>query len=277
MPADAGGSTDPMPTSLVRLSGRQRVRLGRLVFGQRPATPGASSRPRTGPPGRTPRRHSRLTRVPARTRASGSARRAVASPSRAAPCRARPRSFCVAVGQYMDSGGFRQAVIETDTNGTWTASTAALPSDAATDATVDHPNNELFSVSCASPTSCVAVGRYADQAGNGKALVDTLSGSSWSGVAAPLPTGASPTNNTLLGISCASPTSCAARRLPRQHLGRRPRPAGGAGPRRLDADPGAAPVQRGLGQQPALPPAPDVVPVDRLLRGERHLPRPQGR
>ena len=53
-------------------------------------------------------------------------------------------------------------------------------------------------------------GRYADQAGNGKALVDTLSGSSWSGVAAPLPTGAGPTNSSLLGISCASPTSSAA-------------------------------------------------------------------
>ena len=131
----------------------------------------------------------------------------------AQPCRAvscPSASFCVAVGQYMDSGGFRQAVIETDTNGTWTSSTAALPSDAATDATVDHPNNQLFSVSCSSPTSCVAVGRYVDQAGNAKALVDTLSGSSWTGVAAPLPTGASPTNNTLLGISCASPTSCAA-------------------------------------------------------------------
>ena len=132
------------------------------------------------------------------------------------PCRAvscPSVSFCVAVGNYLDSADHFQAVIDTETNGTWTSATAALPSDAATDVTTNHPANRLFSVSCSTATSCVAVGGYINQDGVFNGLIDTLSGTTWTGKVAPLPSGASTSTNNLSnlqGISCASATSCAA-------------------------------------------------------------------
>ena len=131
----------------------------------------------------------------------------------AAPCRpvsCPTTSFCVAVGEYIDAAAHPQAVIDTEVNGTWTSMTAALPADAATDATTDKPTNWLFGVSCASATSCVAVGRYVNTSGNGVGLVDTLSGTTWTGTVAPLPAGANPTSSLLSGVSCGTPTTCTA-------------------------------------------------------------------
>jgi hypothetical protein len=129
-----------------------------------------------------------------------------------APCRAvscPTVSFCVAVGQYTDSAGHLQAVLDTYDNGTWTSQTAALPADAATDTTTDKPDNFSYSVSCASSTFCVAVGRYVNTAGALVGLVDTLSGTTWTATAAPLPAGVTATLSEFFGVGCASVTSCA--------------------------------------------------------------------
>ncbi len=65
---------------------------------------------------------------------------------------------CVAVGQYLDTAGYSEPVVETLSGGSWSATEAPLPSDTATDTGPVFPDSFLFSVSCASTTSCVAVG-----------------------------------------------------------------------------------------------------------------------
>ena len=74
-----------------------------------------------------------------------------ASPSRAGPCRARPRPSVWPWGSTWTRAGSASRWSRPDTNGTWTSSTAALPSDAATDAD-RRPSRTptLFSVSCSS-------------------------------------------------------------------------------------------------------------------------------
>ena len=92
---------------------------------------------------------------------------------------------CVAVSDYVDSSGNEQALIETLSGGTWTATEAPLPADASSD-----PLAALGGVSCPSAGSCVAVGSYLDTAGAEEGLIDTLADGTWTAVAAPLPAGA---------------------------------------------------------------------------------------
>ncbi len=131
-----------------------------------------------------------------------------------APCRpvsCPTPSSCVAVGSYNDTAGFQEPVVDTLSGGTWTSQEPPLPSDAANDITADHPHDELYSVTCVSATSCVAVGSYVNTSGSIVAMIDTLSGTTWStSSVTTLPTGASGTYSTLTGISCATATSCAA-------------------------------------------------------------------
>ncbi len=127
------------------------------------------------------------------------------------PCRAvscPSSSVCVAVGEYTDTAGFDQPVVDTLANGSWTSAEGALPGDAATDTTTVHPNAWLDSVSSASATSCVAVGSYRNTSGNQNGFLATLSGTTWSAQAAPLPTNAAATGSTLVAVSCASATYC---------------------------------------------------------------------
>jgi hypothetical protein len=132
-----------------------------------------------------------------------------------APCRAvscPSTTACVAVGQYMDSSGFLQPVVDTLANGTWSSQEGALPADAATDTTPTHPQDYLYSVSCSTATSCVAVGQYTNTSGDQVAYISTLANGSWSAMAAPQPADAatgSP-DSFLFGVSCASPAVCVA-------------------------------------------------------------------
>ncbi len=130
-----------------------------------------------------------------------------------APCRAvscPTASFCVAVGQYKDAGGFLQPVVDTFSNGAWSSQEGALPADSATDTSVTNPNGYLYSVSCASPSSCVAVGQYTTTGGTTAAYITTLAGTTWSAAAAPLPSDSSGGTSLLFGVSCATPGNCAA-------------------------------------------------------------------
>jgi len=63
---------------------------------------------------------------------------------------------CVAGGTYNDTSEFGQAMIATDSHGTWArARELQMPSDAFT-----NPNGSVDSLACTGPGSCVAVGSY---------------------------------------------------------------------------------------------------------------------
>ena len=74
---------------------------------------------------------------------------------------------CSAVGNYHESSGHRQALLLTETAGTWATGVAAsAPANAASD-----PGAHLDSVSCASPGDCTAVGAYDDSSGHRQGLL----------------------------------------------------------------------------------------------------------
>jgi hypothetical protein len=112
---------------------------------------------------------------------------------------------CVAVGGYDDQQGIAQAMIETLANGTWTPAEAPLPGPP------PGPGDfaALLSVSCPAPSSCVAVGYYG-QEGRFSALIETLSGGTWTPATAPLPAGQADLGAELSGISCPAPGTCVA-------------------------------------------------------------------
>ncbi len=127
-----------------------------------------------------------------------------------APCRAvscPTTTSCTAVGQYTNSGGDPAPVVDTLTSGTWTSQEGALPADAST----TSPDAFLFSVSCTSATSCVAVGSYNNTAGHQLAYTSTLANGTWTSVAASLPSDATAAPDSFLfGLSCATPAFCVA-------------------------------------------------------------------
>ena len=137
-------------------------------------------------------------------------------------------AFCVAVGDYLDSGGVaqRDGLIDTYSGGTWTATVAPEPATNSagagpgTDAN-GHQVAHLESVSCASAGNCVAVGDYEDANGFVYGLIEVLSGGTWTATAAPEPAtngyGTAPGTDTntkqqgaLTSVTCVSATSCLA-------------------------------------------------------------------
>jgi hypothetical protein len=93
---------------------------------------------------------------------------------------------CSAVGYYDDGSGYQQALLLTESGGTWAAGVeATLPANAAI--------RFLSSVSCASAGNCSAVGTYFDCSGNLQGLLLSESGGTWAaGVEATLPANAVP-------------------------------------------------------------------------------------
>jgi hypothetical protein len=110
---------------------------------------------------------------------------------------------CVAVGQYTDSSGASQALIEQLSNGVWTPSKLALPGDALTSGYDAFA--QLSNVVCPTSGSCEADGLYTQGSGGEQALVASDTGGSWSASALPA---TSPT--TLLSMSCPAAGSCVA-------------------------------------------------------------------
>jgi hypothetical protein len=117
-------------------------------------------------------------------------------------------SFCIAVGGFFDTSAHSQPLLETMTNGNWVGTEAPLPGDTATGAGPPVPMAYLFSVSCASSTSCVAVGQYTNTSGDALGFIDTLSGTTWTTLIAPLP-GAS-TDSFVNDVSCVASGFCVA-------------------------------------------------------------------
>jgi len=126
---------------------------------------------------------------------------------------------CVAVGQYLDSSGYTQAYLDLEVNGTWSALSAPLPSNAVTDATAsanNSPSNLFYAVSCSATENCVAVGEYADNYGDAgiQALLDVETNGIWSPVTVPLPADATTSTDgayagdALYAVACPSNGDC---------------------------------------------------------------------
>jgi hypothetical protein len=115
-------------------------------------------------------------------------------------------TWCVAVGDYVDSDGDSPGLLLTRSGRSWRPQTAPLPPGAA-------PSPNLSSVACSSPSWCVAVGSYTDSAGQPHGLLLTWTGKKWTATRAPLP-GPDPdgesVGGSLVAVACPSASSCVA-------------------------------------------------------------------
>lgn len=100
-------------------------------------------------------------------------------------------SHCVAAG-YLGGRGITSSVVESWTGTVWKS--VVLPQLAGS------TESDLRAVSCASATSCLAVGEYSDASGNPRALAAELSDGQWQLLPVPLPAGTA--DATLTGVSC---------------------------------------------------------------------------
>jgi hypothetical protein len=113
---------------------------------------------------------------------------------------------CEAVGIY--AGSPQNGLLLSLSGGTWTATEAPLPADAAV------PNAAfMVSVSCPAAGTCAAAGTYQNAAGNSVPLIESISGGVVTPFEGPLPANASSSagsGGSLLGIACPSTSSCEA-------------------------------------------------------------------
>jgi hypothetical protein len=116
---------------------------------------------------------------------------------------------CVAIGLYLVPDGTfpGDGVIETLSDGSWTATAAPVPSNVG-----PTPSSQLRDLSCVSAVSCMAVGDYEDSDQNVQGLIETMAHGSWRPTEAPLPSGTSLKDQSaiLYGVSCLSARSCVA-------------------------------------------------------------------
>jgi hypothetical protein len=104
-------------------------------------------------------------------------------------------SKCVAVGSSTSPSYINQTLIETLTGQSWSITSSP---NHGTD------GSQLSSVSCASATSCAAVGVYLDSTFDAETMVDSWNGTNWT--LASTPNSAFP-DNALTGVSCPKATS----------------------------------------------------------------------
>lgn len=110
--------------------------------------------------------------------------------------------LCVAVGRYVNSSGKEVTLAEKwRPVWGWTVLTTPNPSEATA--------SKLLSVSCASSTSCTAVGYYAKGTQEWLTLAERWNGTEWSIQSTPNPTSTTP-EVELQGVSCASTSECEA-------------------------------------------------------------------
>jgi hypothetical protein len=106
---------------------------------------------------------------------------------------------CTAFGTRFRQGG-EGTLAEHWDGSSWTIQASPNPAGA-TEAELDHGT-------CASPTSCTAVGTWAKTGTKDQPLAEHWDGSSWTITRLALPAGAG--GGTLSGVSCASATDCTA-------------------------------------------------------------------
>jgi hypothetical protein len=116
---------------------------------------------------------------------------------------------CTAAGSYDDSSGNRQAMVATETAGTWAQAIEITPP---TGASADPHSPYLYAISCPSAGNCTAVGKYVDGSGNLQAMVATETAGTWAQateLTLPANAGTNP-NAFLTGVSCSSAGNCTA-------------------------------------------------------------------
>jgi hypothetical protein len=106
---------------------------------------------------------------------------------------------CIAVGQYTDKAGNQEGVLLSLSGKKWTTRKAPLPANAGSD-----PWVELNAVSCPTAKSCTAGGTFEDSSATSFGLILTLTGKTWTAIAAP------DIAFNLHGVSCPSTTNCLA-------------------------------------------------------------------
>jgi hypothetical protein len=121
---------------------------------------------------------------------------------------------CVATGEYTDSSGAQEGLLDTLSGGGWTAARAPLPADAAGTGQLAG----LFAVVCRAPGSCLAGGHYKNKGGQPRYLIDSLSAGRWSTMSAALPADAAANQEwtqalatNIDGLACQAAGSCVAR------------------------------------------------------------------
>ncbi len=115
---------------------------------------------------------------------------------------------CDAIGDYRDGSDRPWGLIDTYAAGTWTATQAPQPADAAPESGQDAG---LESVSCPTPSFSATVGFYENTANQATGYVVSLSGGSWHAMVAPLPADATSTASDVSfarTVACSSPVAC---------------------------------------------------------------------
>ena len=122
---------------------------------------------------------------------------------------------CVAVGSYDITAYHGEPMVATETSGAWgQASQFTLLPSGANPNPADQ-NAYLYSVTCTSPGSCVAVGSYTDTNDNSQAMVATETSGVWAQASElTLPAGANTSPGgeeaNLYSVTCTSPGNCVA-------------------------------------------------------------------
>jgi len=115
-------------------------------------------------------------------------------------------TMCVAGGYYYDKAGGSRPILLTWQGRDRVLTSVPLPPGAPVGAQAG-----IRGVSCASVTSCVAVGGYNDAAGHEQGLLLTLSGGTWTAAEAPLPVHvAGDPQAAVFSVSCPVASSCTA-------------------------------------------------------------------
>jgi len=114
---------------------------------------------------------------------------------------------CEAVGEYRDSNGNGQGLIETLSEGVWVPIEAPLPANAS----ATQQAAAVDGITCRSGGVCIGWGTYEDTNGNTQGLIETLSGGTWTAAEAPLPANASsPQFAVLRQLVCPATGLCVA-------------------------------------------------------------------
>jgi hypothetical protein len=107
---------------------------------------------------------------------------------------------CTAVNYYLNASGTPETLAERWNGTEWVVQYTPNPSGA--------QSSSLYGVSCASATSCTAVGDYENSAGIEDALAESWNGTEWTIEEAQISSGSE--HSALYGISCTLATACTA-------------------------------------------------------------------
>jgi hypothetical protein len=115
---------------------------------------------------------------------------------------------CVAVGHYLNEGGGEEAMVVTETGGTWTtASEIKPPTHAAT-----NPEARVDSVACPAAGSCLAGGDFENEHGDQEAMVVDETSGSWARASEVEPPANAKSNPeaSISSVACSAASSCVA-------------------------------------------------------------------